>query len=361
MTMAVSITAATSDYERWVRRQARLIPKDLKLKHEQMAADPFSFLRATFYRWAELYPDLCPDLAAAPALLCVGDLHVENFGTWRDAEGRLIWGINDFDEATVMPYTIDLVRLATSALIAAKAEALAIKPEEASAAILAGYREGLDGKNGPYVLEESHDWLRKLALGELREPGKFWEKMAKLPLCRKPPPKPVRKMLERHLPEDRLDHRIVHRVAGLGSLGRERFVALAKWRGGEVAREAKALVPSGWAWARGTDDTKILCGKVVKRGLRCPDPTLTYEGGWVVRRLSPHCSRIELTHLPRERDEAHLLKAMGRETANIHLGARKAAGKVREDLAKRGEDWLVKAAATMAKAVEQDWQAWKKR
>jgi len=36
-------------------------------------------------------------------VLAVGDLHVENFGTWRDAEGRLIWGVNDFDEAWRLP------------------------------------------------------------------------------------------------------------------------------------------------------------------------------------------------------------------------------------------------------------------
>ena len=38
-------------------------------------------------------------LFAGALELSVGDLHVENFGTWRDSEGRLIWGINDFDEA----------------------------------------------------------------------------------------------------------------------------------------------------------------------------------------------------------------------------------------------------------------------
>ena len=42
----------------------------------------------------------------------------ENFGTWRDAEGRLIWGVNDFDEAARMPYALDIVRLATSAVLA---------------------------------------------------------------------------------------------------------------------------------------------------------------------------------------------------------------------------------------------------
>jgi uncharacterized protein (DUF2252 family) len=61
---------------------------------------------------------VCEEEAGAPEALAVGDLHVENFGTWRDIEGRLIWGINDFDEAWRLPYTHDLVRLATSALLA---------------------------------------------------------------------------------------------------------------------------------------------------------------------------------------------------------------------------------------------------
>lgn len=39
-------------------------------------------------------------------MLAIGDLHVENYGTWRDAEGRWVWGVNDFDEAFPMAYTI---------------------------------------------------------------------------------------------------------------------------------------------------------------------------------------------------------------------------------------------------------------
>ena len=42
---------------------------------------------------------------------------------------------------------------------------------------------------------------------------------------------------------------VVHRIAGLGSLGRLRFVALADWHGGSVAREAKELTTSAWLWA----------------------------------------------------------------------------------------------------------------
>src|SRR6202040_1164104 len=96
----------------------------LELKHKRMAEGPFPFLRATFYRWAQLWPELCPRLAATPRGLGVGDLHVENFGTWRDSEGRLIWGVNDFDEACSLPYANDLVRLAVSAQLAIAANEL---------------------------------------------------------------------------------------------------------------------------------------------------------------------------------------------------------------------------------------------
>src|ERR1700730_14185627 len=110
---------ATESYESWLAKRTPIVEADLAFKHQQMAADIFSFMRATFYRWIELFADACADLAKATEVLGVGDLHVENFGTWRDLEGRLVWGINDFDEATNLPYTFDLVRLAPSPRLAA--------------------------------------------------------------------------------------------------------------------------------------------------------------------------------------------------------------------------------------------------
>ena len=121
---AMNIIKSTKKYEDWLRTHVRIVEPDLRFKHEQMAAALFPFFRATFYRWLQLWPDQCPDLDKVPHILSVGDLHVENFGTWRDAEGRLVWGINDFDEACPYPYTMDLVRLATSALLATREERL---------------------------------------------------------------------------------------------------------------------------------------------------------------------------------------------------------------------------------------------
>ena len=77
---------ATRKYEAWLGRHTRLIRADLALKHLSMAEEVFPFLRATFYRWMQLCPEVAADAAKAPALLAVGDLHVENFGTWRDAD-----------------------------------------------------------------------------------------------------------------------------------------------------------------------------------------------------------------------------------------------------------------------------------
>src|ERR1700754_2038996 len=114
----MSIVKTTAEYEDWLRSQTIPVEDEIKVKHKKMACGEFEFLRATFYRWAQLFPKHCPQLNKAPRVLGVGDLHIENFGTWRDTEGRLSWGVNDFDEACPLPYTNDLVRLATSAYFA---------------------------------------------------------------------------------------------------------------------------------------------------------------------------------------------------------------------------------------------------
>jgi hypothetical protein len=107
---AMNIVKATRQFERWLGQRTDVVKKDLRIKHLNMKAAVFPFLRATYYRWAQVWPKVCPDLANGPKVLAVGDLHVENFGTWRDVEGRLIWGVNDFDETHPMSYANDLVR-----------------------------------------------------------------------------------------------------------------------------------------------------------------------------------------------------------------------------------------------------------
>ena len=65
----MDIKQATAGYETWLAKQLHLLPADLELKHQRMAEAPFPFLRATFYRWVQQWPEVCPELAAAPAVL----------------------------------------------------------------------------------------------------------------------------------------------------------------------------------------------------------------------------------------------------------------------------------------------------
>jgi len=356
----VNIVKATRRYEEWLAHHTALVKPDLRLKHEYMAQSAFPFLRATFYRWMQVLPQVCPGLAKAPQVLAVGDLHVENLGTWRDTEGRLVWGVNDFDEAASLPYTNDLVRLAASAVLAIAEGHLSLKVKDACAAITEGYQKSLLAGGQPFVLEEEHVWLRQMATNELRDPVHFWKKMDSLPSASGKIPAGARKALMRLMPERGLHYRIVSRIAGLGSLGHVRLVAVGECRGGRIAREAKAMAPSAVYWAAGAGSRKMMYEAVIRQAVRDPDPFVQSHGPWLVRRLSPHCCRIELSVLPKDRDELRLLTAMGWETANIHLGSRKQVKKIRLHLEKLKPGWLYSAAKDMAQAVEEDQRVWSK-
>jgi hypothetical protein len=281
---------------------------------------------------------------------------VENFGTWRDIEGRLIWGINDFDETWTMPYTNDLIRLATSGLLAE----MTCGEKAGVEAILRGYRDGLEAAGRAFVLAENHPVLREMAVARLHEPERYWEKLHALPEATGEPPAGAMKAIARMMPEKGLHWKVSHRVAGLGSLGRQRFVAVADWRGGSLAREAKALAPSACVWAsRGGGTAPIRYQEIIDKAVRCPDPFVRLQKRWIVRRLAPDCSRIELASLPENRDEIKLLHAMGFETANVHLGSVKPRV-VLEDLKKRPRGWLLAAAHKMRKAVQADFEEYGK-
>jgi uncharacterized protein (DUF2252 family) len=355
----MNIHEATRKYEAWLAGHIHVVKDDLKAKHELMARDGFSFLRATFYRWIQLLPELCPKQVQTPVALGIGDLHVENYGTWRDAEGRLVWGINDFDEAFPLPYAADLVRLATSAWLAINLGHLSIAPPQACAAILDGYTEALEKGGEPFVLSEKHPLLREAVTSRLRDPVRFWEKLSALPTLRNAPAK-VTSMLRLAMPDRRIPFKVAHRRAGLGSLGRERFTGIAEWCGSKIAREAKALLPSACAWAVGSSKREIYYSRIVAKAVRAPDPFLTVKNRWVLRRLSPFCSRIELAQMPHSHQAERLLRAMGWELANVHLGSARAVGGVRRHLRERKSKWLPEAAEIMLMATLKDWKEWKK-
>jgi hypothetical protein len=150
------------------------------------------------------------------------------------------------------------------------------------------------------VLEEQNKWLRQIATNELRDPVPFWKKMDGLPEVKSDIPASAREALEHLLPAQTLNYRVVRRVAGLGSLGHVRLVALTESFGGKIAREAKALVASSVYWANEHEGpTEILYQAIMSHAVRAPDPFVQVRGRWIVasRRIvralnSRSCQRI---------------------------------------------------------------------
>ena len=235
----MKIRKSVRSYERWLRAQLKgeLVEKDIDRKHSLMAQDAFPFLRATYWRWAEIILDICPELSDAPVVLAIGDIHIENYGSWRDAEGRVVWGVNDFDEAADMPYALDLVRLATSAVLA---EVRGMGEGAVCRNVLAGYRAGL-ARPRPFVLDRQHHWLREKVVVPEPDRKKFWTKYDPAKnKTRHRIPRAYRKALQTTLPSECADVTYWPRTAGMGSLGRPRWVGFAIWQGAPVVREANA-------------------------------------------------------------------------------------------------------------------------
>ena len=352
----MSFRAANKSYEDWLRTQCDVVEADLDYKHQRMAKDPFKFLRATFFRWAATIEEVCPgDVSKdAPAVLSVGDTHTENFGTWRDGEGRLVWGINDFDEAAVIPYPFDLVRLAASVRLAGRGAS----SEADARAIASGYGKGLDQPR-PTLLDERATWMRPLVACNDDDRRKFWKEVEGYPAAT--PPGCVKEGLQLSLPAGAVIDRFAARRKGGGSLGRPRFVAVATWRGGKVVREAKAWVPSAWDWVHDKEKAKRSSVIDLATGTyRSPDPFLRIHAGFIVRRVAADSRKVELGDDPGDRLNSQLLEAMGFDLGSIHAASEHQTRAIRSHFEGLRPDWLERAAKAAAASVKEDYASWAK-
>lgn len=122
----MNIQQATRSYEAWMRSCTTVIEGDLRSKHAQLRDDPFLFFRGTFYRWAQLWSDVCPDLRTAPKVLAAGDRARRQLRHLVRIGGAHVLG------------RVDLVRLAASVKMGIDAEKLNVKLKDACDAIVEG-------------------------------------------------------------------------------------------------------------------------------------------------------------------------------------------------------------------------------
>lgn len=104
-------------YERLTKFNNGLLPEMVALKYAAMAENAFRFFRGTCHLFYE-------DLAAAeplplsPLAWICGDLHIENFGSYKGDNKLVYFDLNDFDEALLAPCSYEVVRMVTSIFIA---------------------------------------------------------------------------------------------------------------------------------------------------------------------------------------------------------------------------------------------------
>jgi uncharacterized protein DUF2252 len=239
-------------------RARNLTAEAVRRKLDALASGPFAFFRGTFHLMAvDLLQQRVPGATpSAPDGVIVGDLHLENFGTYRGASGALVFDVNDFDEVGSGPLDLDLRRLCTSAMLLPGLER---GPRRAAASHVArAWAEGVERLGGRFPipawgLDKAEGWLQRLLqekgrrtepelvarvapgkgrrrFGEDGDPSRFahpaapWSKQVEAALVEY---REHLKQLKADVPVkdwELLD--VAYRFKGTGSLGRIRFAAL---------------------------------------------------------------------------------------------------------------------------------------
>jgi len=369
-------------------------PDRLQLKYRKMRADAFAFLRGTCH----LFYDQLPDdgvLHSAPLGWICGDLHLENFGSYKGQTRLVYFDVNDFDEALLAPLSWDLVRVLTSVWIGAgtmsirrsEAHALCTDFLNAYASSLAlgktywierDLAEGLIGKLLDGLRERRRaDFVRertetKNGQRRIRIDGK--KALAALEGQKATATAILSTFAETQAnPEFYEVIDVARRIAGTGSLGIDRYVLLVRGSGppdGNRLLDLKRAVPSSLAphatakqphWRSEAHRVTELQFRSQAVSMELLRPLVAGDDSWVLRNLQPAEDRVELSRSGQTLHERRvLLTTFGRLVAWAHLrGAGRDGAADPDELIRFGErsKWkqaLLEASEDCAARVRKD-------
>ncbi|MBB6186451.1 DUF2252 family protein [Rhodanobacter sp. MP7CTX1] len=134
--LCVSAAQAATSRTSWVVSQiynynhpfAATDSTDLATKMSTMAGDAFDFYRGTdhiFYQDMATLPASSYATTQTGYTWIGGDAHIGNFGAWQDSGSNNVFSVDDFDEGYLGQYVWDLRRLATSMVLAGRANGVA--------------------------------------------------------------------------------------------------------------------------------------------------------------------------------------------------------------------------------------------
>lgn len=374
-------------------------PERLAMKYQKMSASPFIFLRGAAHLFYQFLPDT-PLFRDAPLAWCCGDLHFENYGSYK-ADNRLVYfDINDYDEAALAPCTWDIVRLLTS--IQCGADALKTTKDEAilvSQSCLHAYRNALINGKPLWVEQETATGLVKDLFTALQNQKRtdFLDKRTTIKGHQRslkidgikacPATEEQKKTISAFMLEyaatqanpkfyEVLD--IACRIAGTGSLGLQRFVVLIEGKGSPDGnylldiKEAKASALSPRlhnmpipqpTWQ--DDATRIVAIQTLMQAVNHAflQPVIINHQPYILRGLQPTEDRVAIGDWGKKIDRLkEVATTMGNILAWDQLRASGRNGAANADalidFAKQ-EDWapeLMHAASDMTTLTQSQWK-----
>ena len=304
-------------------------PERLALKFAKMRASPFTFLRGTCHLFYQRLP-VARVLEQPPRVCVCGDLHLENFGSYKGDNRLAYFDINDFDEAVLAPCTWDLVRfLASVRLGMAELKVEASGIARLCQVFLDAYANALAAGKARWLERETSEGLigeLLHAIGsrsrpeflDLRTQRKGKRRMIRidgrkaLPASDKQRQQVTAFMEEFAARQEQPDFfrilDLARRIAGTGSLGVERYAILVQGRGspdGNFLFDLKQALPSSLLpylkltqpkWNSEADRVVAVQRRVQAVSMAFLQPVAMGKQAYILRALQPSEDRVALDH-----------------------------------------------------------------
>ncbi|WP_430392337.1 DUF2252 domain-containing protein [Dyella sp. 20L07] len=375
-------------------------PERLQRKYAAMRRDPFVFLRGSCHLFYARLPT-AKIFAKAPLTWVCGDLHLENFGSYKGDNRLVYFDLNDFDEAALAPCSWELIRLLTSVHMAADSLKLSKDQtqhlcrtflndyvaclhngkarwieRDTAQGMVGDLLSGLRGRLRPHFLDSRTE--RKGKQRHIRLDGKHAlpatdkqrDKVTDLikKICAKEPDPRFYKVLD-----------VARRIAGTGSLGVDRFSILVAGKGspdGNYLLDLKQAVPSSLVphldlaqpdWAN--EATRVVSVQQRMQGISPAFLRAITMGrhSYVLRGLQPTEDRVALAAWNGKLARLEgVLGAMGKLTAWSQLRSSGRQGSATADdliafsEKRRWPDQLLELATECANQVRRDWKTYAK-
>ena len=384
------------------RYNAATDPERLAMKYAAMRADPFVFFRGTCHLFYQRLPKL-GTLADAPLAWSCGDLHLENFGSYKGDNRLVYFDLNDFDEAVLAPCIWDLIRVVASISVAGLSLKLKSQQtdrlcrlfiENYGVALAGGKARWIERDTAPGIIGKLLRTLKgKTRREQMAGRTKSSGKTVKLAIgnghalkATKASIRFVEGVLAKHLEQcpkaDRfrvLD--VARRIAGTGSLGVERYVVLARMKRDDelVLFDLKLARPSssnGWiatpqpvftSEAERVVRVQSFVQAVAPSSLAVivDEADAKATKSYVFRALQPSEDRLDLASLAQNADDLETvmstmagLLAWGQLRAAARLGAATPDALMEFASGSGWKERAVKVAAEAANRACKDWETY---